>query len=57
MSPEGVVNFGLFILVNLHFPYKFRESESLKSFLANEVKEGKNADKNVNQYKSKFFAK
>ncbi len=39
------------------FPYKFRESESLKSFLANEVKEGKNADKNVNQYKSKFFAK
>ncbi|MBM0527887.1 aldo/keto reductase, partial [Klebsiella pneumoniae] len=23
----------------------------------NEVKEGKNADKNVNQYKSKFFAK
>ncbi|MDS6699252.1 hypothetical protein [Klebsiella pneumoniae] len=44
-------------LVNLHFPYKFRESESLKSFLANEVKEGKNADKNVNQYKSKFFAK
>ncbi|EOY78963.1 hypothetical protein H217_2603 [Klebsiella pneumoniae DMC0799] len=48
MSPEGVVNFGLFILVNLHFPYKFRESESLKSFLANEVKEGKNADKNVN---------
>lgn len=57
VSPEGVVNFGLFILVNLHFPYKFRESESLKSFLANEVKEGKNADKNVNQYKSKFFAK
>ncbi|WP_220385659.1 hypothetical protein, partial [Klebsiella pneumoniae] len=40
-------------MVNLHFPYKFRESESLKSFLANEVKEGKNADKNVNQYKSK----
>ncbi|MGP7339079.1 hypothetical protein ACTZRJ_22955, partial [Klebsiella pneumoniae] len=40
-----------------HLPYKFRESESLKSFLANEVKEGKNADKNVNQYKSKFFAK
>ncbi len=32
VSPEGVVNFGLFILVNLHFPYKFRESESLKSF-------------------------
>ncbi|HBX3807088.1 TPA: aldo/keto reductase, partial [Klebsiella pneumoniae subsp. pneumoniae] len=28
-------------MVNLHFPYKFRESESLKSFLANEVKEGK----------------
>ncbi|HBV5645032.1 TPA: aldo/keto reductase, partial [Klebsiella pneumoniae] len=27
-------------MVNLHFPYKFRESESLKSFLANEVKEG-----------------
>ncbi|HAJ3513925.1 TPA: aldo/keto reductase, partial [Escherichia coli] len=25
-------------MVNLHFPYKFRESESLKSFLANEVK-------------------
>ncbi|HBX8333122.1 TPA: aldo/keto reductase, partial [Klebsiella pneumoniae] len=24
-------------MVNLHFPYKFRESESLKSFLANEV--------------------
>ncbi|PXL64528.1 aldo/keto reductase [Klebsiella variicola] len=24
----------------LHFPYKFRESESLKSFLANEVKRG-----------------
>ncbi|HBW8037133.1 aldo/keto reductase [Klebsiella pneumoniae] len=44
-------------MVNLHFPYKFRESESLKSFLANEVKEGKNADKKVNQYKSKFFAK
>ncbi|CDL44156.1 hypothetical protein [Klebsiella pneumoniae ISC21] len=44
-------------MVNLHFPYKFRESESLKSFLANEVKEGKNADKNVNQYKSKFFRK
>ncbi|RRE43347.1 aldo/keto reductase [Klebsiella pneumoniae] len=43
-------------MVNLHFPYKFRESESLKSFLANEVK-GQNADKNVNQYKSKFFAK
>ncbi|HBT4412526.1 aldo/keto reductase, partial [Klebsiella pneumoniae] len=21
-------------MVNLHFPYKFRESESLKSFLA-----------------------
>ncbi len=41
VSPEGVVNFGLFILVKLHFPYKFRESESLKSFLANEVKEGK----------------
>ncbi len=32
VSPEGVVNFGLFILVKLHFPYKFRESESLKSF-------------------------
>jgi len=47
----------VFILINLHFPYKFRESESLKSFLANEVKEGKNADKNVNKYKSKFFAK
>jgi hypothetical protein len=31
VSPEGVVNFGLFILVKLHFPYKFRESESLKS--------------------------
>ncbi|HBT4573295.1 TPA: aldo/keto reductase [Klebsiella pneumoniae] len=44
-------------MVNLHFPYKFRESESLKSFLANEVKEGKNADKNVNQYPPKFFAK
>ncbi|EIW0252017.1 TPA: aldo/keto reductase [Klebsiella pneumoniae] len=44
-------------MVNLHFPYKFRESESLKLFLANEVKEGKNADKNVNKYKSKFFAK
>ncbi len=40
VSPEGVVNFGLFILVNLHFPYKFRESESLKSFPANEVKRG-----------------
>ncbi|ART06860.1 aldo/keto reductase [Klebsiella variicola] len=27
-------------MVKLHFPYKFRESESLKSFLANEVKRG-----------------
>ncbi|PPK04677.1 aldo/keto reductase [Klebsiella pneumoniae] len=27
-------------MVKLHFPYKFRESESLKSFLANEVKLG-----------------
>jgi hypothetical protein len=57
VSPEGVVNFGLFILVKLHFPYKFRESESLKSFLANAVKGGEKADKNVNQYKPKFFAK
>jgi hypothetical protein len=44
-------------LVKLHFPYKFRESESLKSFLANAVKGGEKADKNVNQYKPKFFAK
>ncbi|MRE38337.1 aldo/keto reductase [Klebsiella quasipneumoniae] len=27
-------------MVKLHFPYKFRESESLKSFLANAVKGG-----------------
>ncbi|PXK03915.1 aldo/keto reductase [Klebsiella variicola] len=27
-------------MVKLHFPYKSRESESLKSFLANEVKRG-----------------
>ena len=45
--PEGVVNFGLFILVNLHFPYKFRESEKPEIILANEVKRGQNADKNV----------
>ncbi|KII57544.1 aldo/keto reductase [Klebsiella quasipneumoniae] len=44
-------------MVKLHFPYKFRESESLKSFLANAVKGGEKVDKNVNQYKPKFFAK
>jgi hypothetical protein len=27
---------GLIDLVKLNFPYKFREAESLKSFLANE---------------------
>jgi hypothetical protein len=34
--PEGVVLLVLIVLVKLYFPYKFRESESLKSFLANE---------------------
>jgi hypothetical protein len=33
--PEGRI-MGMIILVKLNFPYKFRDSESLKSFLANE---------------------
>jgi hypothetical protein len=37
---------GMIILVKIYFPYKFRDSESLKSFLANE-KNFKQAGENL----------